>query len=81
MAKAKREVVCSKVYKLNVKLYKRYYHSLLSSFFTISTFNIENQNTATRILRHPDAFSCLLSAFLLVHSIKAGIEQKIQQCT
>ena len=56
-------------------------HPLLSSLLRVRTFNVEYQDRAVGVARHPDALGCLGTAYVGVHDIELGIKQKIEQGT
>ena len=51
------------------------YHALLTTFFTIRSFDVEYEQTSIPITIHPDALGRLLPAPLLVHDFKGRVEK------
>ena len=54
------------------------YHALLTTLFAVCPLDIKHKNFASIIISHPDSFSCLLAAVILIHYIKLSVEQKIE---
>ena len=77
IANANKDVVYSNVYQ-RVITFVFTYHALLTTLFAVCPLDIKHKNFASIITRHPDSFSCLLAAVILIHYIKLSVEQKIE---
>ena len=54
-------------------------HPLLSSLLGVRAFNVEHQDRAVSVARHPDTLGCLGTAHVGVHDIELRIKQKIEK--
>ena len=81
MAKANKDVVCSKVYVHLVTNYR--YHALFSALFGISALQVEHEKrlpVLSRCESEPDAFGSLGPTYLLgIKYLEPCIEQQIQE--